>query len=336
MEQYPHLAMMLATANFILVVMMILQEVFGFSSVDSVARQLSHSERYLLSLKVRMHAHNNGSKFDPISARERMKHARARYEANLREASRVPFPYEEKEMGEVGKQDVTPENDKRYVTLTQVTRTKFKQVENEHTHHKFEEIRQRMRHGKNVFECGSGKLDRALVANTHLPPTTNASSKTNRKLHFDQAKEKNSLLWKICEENIRLESIDFDKVDQAVSMGITTAAITRYTPSSLPELKNEMIIDQPADRCMVRNIIERKDHITQAKLFALLEARKQPKESHTERKYSERYAQMSEKERNFNILLDLGMAVLHPDPDSGYYDTSIDNVYCADYDTSNI
>ena len=70
----------------------------------------------------------------------------------------------------------------------------------------------------------------------------------------------------------------------------------------------------------------------EAKITALIEARKQPKEPEIEAKYAAKYSSMSEEDRNFSILVDLGMINVHSDPDTSDYDASFDEEYCVEYE----
>ena len=47
---------------------------------------------------------------------------------------------------------------------------------------------------------------------------------------------------------------------------------------------------------------------------------------------AKKYAGMEEEERNFSILVDLGIITVHQDPDEKGYDSSKDDEFCAEYD----
>ena len=47
--------------------------------------------------------------------------------------------------------------------------------------------------------------------------------------------------------------------------------------------------------------------------------------------FRSKYAAMSEKDRNFAILVDIGVIVETPDPDDSDYDCTQDSDYCIDY-----
>ena len=61
----------------------------------------------------------------------------------------------------------------------------------------------------------------------------------------------------------------------------------------------------------------------------ITQARRQPKSQEEEKLLADRYGAMDPEERAFNILVDLGMVDLSPDPDSPDYDNSADDEYVA-------
>ena len=65
---------------------------------------------------------------------------------------------------------------------------------------------------------------------------------------------------------------------------------------------------------------------------AYKEARTQPKSPEVEKKYAEKYEVLSETERNFAILVDLGLVKESPNPDCPEYDDSEDDLFCDDYE----
>ena len=69
-----------------------------------------------------------------------------------------------------------------------------------------------------------------------------------------------------------------------------------------------------------------------AQVAAYKEARTQPKSPEVEKKYAEKYEVLSETERNFAILVDLGLVKESPNPDCPEYDDSEDDLFCDDYE----
>merc|ERR1712129_150703 len=57
-------------------------------------------------------------------------------------------------------------------------------------------------------------------------------------------------------------------------------------------------------------------------------AREQPKSVEEEKELATRYSRMDLEERAFNILLDLGMIEINPDPDDPDYDDTDDDKLC--------
>lgn len=62
-----------------------------------------------------------------------------------------------------------------------------------------------------------------------------------------------------------------------------------------------------------------------AEMQELQKKRQQPTDPKEKEALSQRYAEMNSEERAYNILLDLGLIELHPDPESDSYDSSNDN-----------
>jgi hypothetical protein len=65
--------------------------------------------------------------------------------------------------------------------------------------------------------------------------------------------------------------------------------------------------------------------VATSKISAINLARQQPKSKKEENALQKKYGRLEPKERAYQILLDLGMIIEHPDPDSSNYDSSFDN-----------
>merc|ERR1712127_851186 len=74
----------------------------------------------------------------------------------------------------------------------------------------------------------------------------------------------------------------------------------------------------------VTNAIDNAEMNKETRAERIAKARKQPKSPEEEKKLAERYGSMPLEERAFNILLDLGMVELTPDPDDPSYDDTLD------------
>lgn len=68
---------------------------------------------------------------------------------------------------------------------------------------------------------------------------------------------------------------------------------------------------EAAERAVIKARIEAEA----ARKAAIAEARKQPKSAEEEKKLAEKYGAMDNEERAFNILIDLGIIVLSPEPE---------------------
>jgi len=66
-----------------------------------------------------------------------------------------------------------------------------------------------------------------------------------------------------------------------------------------------------------------------ARREAVEEAKRQPKSAEEDAALAEKYGGMPAEERAFNILVDLGLADLSPDPDDPNYYTGMDDEECT-------
>merc|ERR1712127_117653 len=142
-------------------------------------------------------------------------------------------------------------------------------------------------------------------------------------------------------ENIIVSDKAVDKQKPTVEKAATDEALVRAPVENAVDAKvqAENFVEKAANSNVVQikgektetsellkftNAIDNAEMNKETRAERIAKARKQPKSPEEEKKLAERYGFMPLEERAFNILLDLGMVELTPDPDDPSYDDTLD------------
>ena len=134
------------------------------------------------------------------------------------------------------------------------------------------------------------------------------------------------LMEKLADESVEREKqLVEDESGKDVDSNISVVAEETSEGSVVAEILEEAEVNDPEPEEVVEEVVETevekvKEEISEEEVEEDDETR------------AARYASMSEADRNFAILVDLGMITIHQDPDGEGYDDSADDEFCPEYD----
>lgn len=131
---------------------------------------------------------------------------------------------------------------------------------------------------------------------------------------------------KLADESVEREKqLVEDESGKDVDSNISVVAEETSEGSVVAEILEEPEVNDPEPEEVVEEVVE--TEVEKVKEEIIEEEVEEDDETR-----AARYASMSEADRNFAILVDLGMITIHQDPDGEGYDDSADDEFCPEYD----